>query len=284
MNPGARMLVDLPKITFLPVDKLVIHERHDDQRTRPLVLRIRSSGVFRNPPIVAPLQDGSGRYMVLDGANRTTALLEMGYPHALVQVVEPGDPGLSLQNWNHVVWEMNAERFLASIQDLPDIELVPTPDSEAEASLEGECSLVVIQDNRGGTFLACAEQQELEFRVGLLNAIVDTYRESARLDRTSIRRSQPLRDIYPQFCGLVIFPSFEIEDLLRLAGAGLRLPSGITRFTISPRAMHLNYPLEALADSRPLEEKNAELKRWTLERLARKGVRYYAETTFLFDE
>ena len=30
---------------------LVEHERHDDQRTPPLVARIQESGVLRNPPI-----------------------------------------------------------------------------------------------------------------------------------------------------------------------------------------------------------------------------------------
>ena len=82
---------EFPQLAFLPVHNLLIHERHDNQRTRPLVLRIRASGVWRNPPIVTPLQDGSPRYMVLDGANRITALRQMDFPHALVQIVEPDD-------------------------------------------------------------------------------------------------------------------------------------------------------------------------------------------------
>jgi len=53
---------------------------------------------------------------------------------------------------------------------------------------------------------------------------------------------------------------------------------------VSPRALHLNYPLEELAADRPLEEKNEALQRWIQERIARKGVRYYAEATVLFDE
>jgi hypothetical protein len=82
----------------------------------------------------------------------------------------------------------------------------------------------------------------------------------------------------------VIFPHFEVENVLELAGAGYLLPAGTTRFTVSPRALHLNYPLEELAADKPLEEKNADLQRWIQERIARKGVRYYAEATFLFDE
>jgi hypothetical protein len=74
---------DFPTLTFLPFDCLLIHERHDDQRTHPLILRIRSSGVFRNPPVVAPLEDGRGRYMVLAGVTRfliSSRALHLNYP------------------------------------------------------------------------------------------------------------------------------------------------------------------------------------------------------------
>ena len=118
----------------------------------------------------------------------------------------------------------------------------------------------------------------------LLNDLVDSYRSSARFDRTNARNVSQLAEIYPIFSGLVIFPQFSIEDIMQVAGRGSLLPSGITRFTISPRALHLDYPLEALAADKPLEEKNAELRAWLKAKLERKGVRYYAEATFLFDE
>ena len=73
-------MADFPGLIFLPVGSLLLHERHVDQRTPPLVLRIRASGFWRNPPIVAPMRDGPPRYMALDGSNRVTALAEMGFP------------------------------------------------------------------------------------------------------------------------------------------------------------------------------------------------------------
>ncbi|MEW5873348.1 MAG: hypothetical protein AB1894_29075 [Chloroflexota bacterium] len=274
---------DFPNLAFLPVDCLLIHERHDEQRTRPLILRIRASGVLRNPPIASPLHDGSDRYMVLDGANRAAALREMGLPHALVQVVEPDDPGLSLQNWNHVVWEMNARRFLAGIREAPGITLRPLQ-SPIQPSLEGDCGLALVHSCRGRQYTACTQAQDLETRVAQLNTIVDTYKDRARLDRTDAISVAPLRGIYPMLSGIVIFPNFKMQDLLRLAGRGYLLPTGITRFTISPRALHLNYPLEELQSDRPLEEKNSTLQKWIQARITYKGVRYYAESTYLFDE
>lgn len=274
---------DLPHLAFVPLDKLLHHERHDDSRTRPLVVRIRSSGVLRNPPVVCPLNDGSGRYMVLDGANRITAFRHMEFPHALVQVVEPDDPGLVLHTWNHVIWELNADRFLKGIHAVPGIRLVPSA-PEAQPSLEGDCGLALLMTCKGRAYSLCTEIPDLERRVDLLNLVVDSYRTRCRLDRTNSRNVSALSDIYPLFSGLMVFPQFKIEDIMCLAGGGCLLPSGITRFTISPRALHINYPLDELASRRPLEAKNAALELWLKDRLDKKGVRYYAESTFLFDE
>jgi hypothetical protein len=130
----------------------------------------------------------------------------------------------------------------------------------------------------------CVGDPEIVRRVELLNAIVDSYRERGRLDRTNATELRPLKPIYPTLGGLVIFPNFAIGDVLRLAGQGHLLPTGITRFTISPRALHLNYPLDELESADPIEEKNARLERWIQERLAHKGMRFYAEATVLFDE
>jgi hypothetical protein len=114
---------DFPQLEFLPVESLLVHERHDEQRARRW-RRMRASEVC-NPPIVSPLRDGSQRYMVLDGANRVTALGQLGLAHALVQVVQPDDPGLTLQNWNHVIWEINPARFMDGLAGIPAMELLP---------------------------------------------------------------------------------------------------------------------------------------------------------------
>lgn len=276
------MVSQLPRLVFLPVKDLVIHEYHDDQRTPPLIESIKRSGVWRNPPIVTPLMDGSNRYVVLDGANRKTALEQMGYPHALVQLVQPDDPGLRLYNWNHVVWGLPPEEMILSIANLPEIELVSG--DEERPDLWGECGLATVQLPRGDLFTICTEAGDLVRRVELLNALVDTYKDRARLDRTSEWSVVRLKAMYPDLSGLVIFPHFDIKHILSLASLGCLLPTGITRFTVSPRALHLNYPLEELASDKSIEEKNKALEQFIQERVKNKGVRFYAEATMLFDE
>jgi hypothetical protein len=260
-------MLDFPTLTFVPVASLLFHERFDVQRSRPLIARMRKSGVLRNPPIVTPLQDGSQRFMLLDGANRITALNKIGYPHVIVQVIETDDSGLGLQNWNHVVWQMNAARFLNALRCVPGVRLMAVK-ADTTPALEGDCGLALIKTCDDRCYAAFTEIDELKRRVYILNEIVDSYKNRAHLDRTSLREISPLREIYPSLGGLVIFPNFKIQELLYLASQKYLLPSGITRFIVSPRALHLNYPLRELADGRTLEEKNEVLKRWIQERIA----------------
>ena len=79
---------DRPDLRILPLDQLVEHEYNDAQRTAPLAVRLETEGLLKNPPIAALLDDGDSRFVVLDGANRSTALASLGYSHILVQVVK----------------------------------------------------------------------------------------------------------------------------------------------------------------------------------------------------
>src|SRR3990172_164351 len=73
---------ELPDLRILPIDHLLLHEEHDAQRSQPLGARLAADGVLRNPPVVAPLP-GEDRFVVLDGANRVTALAVLNIPHIL---------------------------------------------------------------------------------------------------------------------------------------------------------------------------------------------------------
>jgi hypothetical protein len=130
----------------------------------------------------------------------------------------------------------------------------------------------MVQVRRGDLFAVCTDEKQLVARVGLLNALVDSYKDRAHLDRTSDWSVVRLIGIYADLSGLVIFPRFDIQQVLSLVRAGCLLPAGITRFTVSPRALHINYPLDALAEASPIEEKNADQQ---CSRSTSRGVRYF---------
>jgi len=277
----APMIPNLPNLRILPLETLVLHEDHDMQRTMPLVEKLRAQGILRNPPIVMPLNDGSSRYMVLDGANRVTSLKEMEFPHIVAQVVVDNNAYVALQTWNHLIWGMSARTLISSLRKVPGVKLKAI---NTEESIDPpDCSPVQIRLSNGDVYLACMPSG-LIAEVQALHGIVNCYKDRASLDRTSQTLIESFKGIYTDLTALVIFPRFETKTVLTLVSHGSVLPTGITRFTVSPRALHLNYPLHELSSGKPIEYKEAYLQHWIQERVKKKGVRHYAEATFLFDE
>lgn len=273
---------NIPTLKILPLDRLILHEDHDLQRTLPLVAKLRAQGILRNPPIVMPLTDGSGRYMVLDGANRVTSLRELEFPHTVAQVVEASYPHVNLQTWNHIVWGMDTSTLMRSLRKIDGIKLIQIVPHESLDAPKYMPLQIRLADGR--LFIIDEAPSDLPTHIDTLHQIVNTYKTRASLDRTSQTLIDSFKKIYPDLTALFIFPSFKIKTVLKLVAQDIVLPTGITRFTVSPRALHLNYPLHELSSGKPIEYKQAFLQKWVEERVKNKGVRHYTEATFLFDE
>jgi len=273
---------EIPTLHILPLASMLLHEDHDRQRTLPLVDRLRAQGILRNPPVVMPLPDRSGRYMVLDGANRVTALQEMEFPHIVAQVVEADDPNVELEVWNHVVWSADSGELILAVREVEGLKLMPiSRGSKKRADLD--CMPVEIQLASGRSYLACTTHEGARL-AAYLHGIVDCYKDKSFFDRTNQIDIEFFREIHADLTALVVFPKFGVRMVLELASRSSLLPTGITRFTVSPRALHLNYPLHELSSAKPLHYKESYLQRWIQERVKHKNLRYYAEATFLFDE
>ncbi len=280
--PPYNMIPNIPTLKILPIESIILHEDHDNQRTLPLVDKLRSQAILRNPPIVMPLLDKSGRYMVLDGANRVTSLSTMEFPHILAQVVQPNDKHVSLMTWNHVVWGMSEKTLMKDVRATAGLETIKITNTHRSVNAPQHAPVHI--RTASGTFYMCETPKVLKKQVDALHGIVNAYKERASLDRTSQTLVDSFKPLYPDLTALVIFPHFEIEEVLHLAGQGYVLPTGITRFTVSPRALHINYPLHELSSGKPIEYKEEYLQKWIQERMKKKNLRYYAEATFLFDE
>ena len=276
------MIPNIPNLQILPVESLILHEDHDMQRTLPLVEKLRAQGIIRNPPVVMSLEDGTDRYMVLDGANRVTSLREMEFPHIVVQVVKPNDPNVNLQTWNHVVWGMNTRTLTASLRKVKGIELIKV-NTRKSVDAPKYVPMQVRLPN-GSFFIMKESPSDLSTHIQTMHKVVNAYKTHASLDRTSQTLIDTFKKVYPDLTALVIFPHFKIKTVLKLASQNILLPTGITRFTVSPRALHLNYPLHELSSGKPIEYKQEYLEYWIAQRVKTKGVRLYSEATFLFDE
>jgi hypothetical protein len=273
---------ELPDLRILPLSSLLLHEQHDAQRSEPLAMRLANDGILRNPPIVAPVP-GEPQFVVLDGANRVTALASMGIPHVVAQVVDYEDEALILDTWYHLVSDLPREEFHRAIDGLPDVSLAASDLIGARAELARRDALAYIVYPDGDVFTVQVAG-DLHQRAARLNDIVDIYKARGKIYRANTDHVEKLLPYYDAVTVLVVFPRYQPAEIIELARVGARLPAGITRHVIPRRALRLNFPLSVLRDDWPLIEKNGYLKDWLKGKMANKQARFYQESTFLFDE
>jgi len=248
------------------------------------VTRLRTDGVLKNPPVVLPLGQRTESYVVLDGANRTEAFREMGTPHVVVQVVHAGDNSVRLETWNHLLRCISLEALFGVLIASPELALVRSDLDRATFNLSAGASLAYLSLPGEQTFEIVGETEPLRWRVENLQRIVDAYKAHCEIERISSVQVTGLHKLYPDLAALVVFPRFELEDVVRAVAQGVLLPAGLTRFLVSPRALRVNYPLDQLASTRTVEQKQEELDHWLRTIVAARRVRFYGEATYLFDE
>ncbi|MCS6773035.1 MAG: hypothetical protein RMM31_10555 [Anaerolineae bacterium] len=278
-------MIALPDLRILPLNALIPHERTDPRRVAPLVERLRAEAVLRNPPIVAPLDAAHRQFVVLDGANRTAALLALGVPHVLAQVVDYRAVTLSV--WHHVIARCDAPQVLRTLSALEGLEIVAGDLTSARAALARREALayMFIEDGEGkAQCLILLGGHNLRTRTDLLNQVVDAYEGCARVQRTIAETLAEARAAFPEAALLVVFPRYERDEIVDLVRNEVRLPAGITRHVLPLRALRLNYPMDVLRSDLPLARKQAHLSEWIHERLIQRQVRTYEEPTVLFDE
>lgn len=270
---------EMPILRIVPSDALVLHEDADPLRIERLTGRLSDDGVIKNPPIVTPL--GDGRYVVLDGANRVSGIWLLNIPHALVQVVDYDH--VELDTWYHLVLGIGRDRLFDAIGGVVGIRITPTDLDVAREELAERQSLA---------YLVCPEGEVYSIEGGgslqegarILVDISNVYRGVGNIHRVRIDNMYALTRMYDNVAALIVYPPFTRADILELARTQAKVPTGITRHIIPGRVLRVNIPLSILREDKPLETKNEWLKAWEHEKLANKAVRYYAESTYLFDE
>ena len=277
----------LPDLRFVPTEDIYPHELHDAQRTQPLVERLRASGTLRNPPIVTQIGDGKRvepRYVVLDGANRSTAARAAGWPHLLVQVVRYESPAVELFTWYHALTGDARAVLESGLRSLPGLSTSHQDHLHARALLarrEALACLVMDEDDA----IVVHGGRTLHERNELLNTLVHLYQDRLPYMRVTSDSLSAARREHPEVQALVIFPRFDPAEVIDLASAGEYLPAGITRHLIRWRALRVNVPIALCQDlNKSLDDKNAWIETWTAERLRKREVRFYEEPTVLYDE
>ena len=272
---------ELPQLKIVPISEVIFHEDPDEERSSKLIEYIRKENRLKNPPIVAT-HPGNNKYILLDGANRLTALQALNIPDVLVQHIDFFDPGLIFLHWHHAVEKFSMESFLESIKHLPDISILK---SEYNSLIKNEDEDLLCQIQfADSSVYAVHAHADLFRRVKDLRNITDIYKGFRYMDRVSYINFEHLKKNYPEFCAVIVFRKLTKKELIQVTNNGMRIPSGITRIILPKRALRLNVPLDILRFDVPINQKNYWLQNRINEQIKDKSIRFYHEPTFLFDE
>jgi threo-3-hydroxy-L-aspartate ammonia-lyase len=267
-------------LDVVPVELVLPHEQIDDKRVARLMERLASEGRLLNPPVVTSWH---GRYVILDGATRFTALKRLGYPHIIVQVVDPHSREFALHTWYHVI--SSAEplaELLQRLRQIPHLDLQPLAPHDIQNAFNDEGTLCYFLDREGQATIARATQEA--DRLAVMNELVASYTAWGTVERTLLTDLARLLAQFPQLTAVAVFPQFTPETVFNVAARGELLPAGLTRFLIPGRVLRLNADLEQLKSTQPLPAKRAWLDHTLEEKLARSRLRYYQEPVILLDE
>jgi L-serine kinase (ATP) / ParB family transcriptional regulator, heme-responsive regulator len=279
-QPGETLSLEL-----VPAELVVPHEAVDDKRVARLMTRLEEDGLLVNPPLTT---FWNGRYVVLDGATRSTAFKRLGYRYIIVQVVPPEDNRFELHTWYHVIssGQKVTKRPFAELQEhlahIPGLRLEPLPASEINRQFSDPADLCYFLDSEGAA--TAARAAEGYDRLAVMNELVASYTRWGNVERTLLTDLPRLLVQFPQMTAVAIFPQFKPEYVFEVASQGGLVPAGLTRFVIPGRILRLNADLSRLKQEEPLPAKRAWFNQFLEEKLARSRLRYYEEPVILLDE
>ncbi len=271
---------DSLSLEVVPITQVSPHEQIDDKRVARLMARLETDGKLVNPPITTYWK---GRYVILDGATRFTALQRLGYPHVIVQVVDAERDDYALHTWYHAISSHRpVADLLAFLQTIPGLQYDPMPAGEIRDAFLDEAVLCYLLHRDGAATLVRMETGT--GRLEKMNHLVAAYTSWGTVERTLLTDLARLQAQFPQLAAAAIFPQFSPETVFEVAAAGDLLPAGLTRFVIPGRILRLNADLHILKRNEPLAAKRAWFNQFLAEKLARSRLRYYQEPVILLDE
>ena len=266
----------LPDLRVVPSDAVLLHEESDPERVERLRRQFIADGVLRNPPVAASLE--SGTYVVLDGANRVTALGAFGVPDQLVQVIDYDDPAVTLDVWAHAL----PDGDLVIKHQHRDAAWRAMPADAVRAALDDGWLVCGLLTRDGGYGLP--GEGSLADRIRMLADVVSRYKGRGSIYRVEASSLETLGPEVGLGMALVLFPRLTKQDVRAIARLAVKLPSGISRHVVPLRALRVNVDLSLLRAAEPAGVKQSRLDELIRVRLREHRVRHYPEATVLYDE
>ncbi len=254
-------------------EDVLLHEQTDPQRVERLVQVLQNDAFLRNPPIVA---EAGGRYVVLDGATRTTALSTLDCRHMVVQVV-PYSTHVKLEAWYHLLPETTAKEVIKGFGSAQGAVRL----DDARRALDSREAAAAIVVNANEVYLL---KPTTDAANKALRDLVHSYGNFGEVHRIVHDDLQSVVRSEESVGAVVLFPPWKPEEIIRAATTSDLLPAGITRHIIPGRALNINVSLDILQLDATIEAKSEWLERWLTQKILAKKVRFYHESVFVFDD
>src|SRR5512135_1165141 len=119
-------------LRIVSLSDVVLHEQVETRRVERLLVSLQNDWLLKNPPIVTQFD---GKYIVLDGATRTTALERIRCRDIIVQVVDYDAPGVILETWNHLLLDLPEQELFAALERVPGLEVCADSADAADTAL-----------------------------------------------------------------------------------------------------------------------------------------------------
>lgn len=271
-------------LAIVALQDVILHEEIERVRVEKIRERLQNDRLLKNPPIVTQARDGDTlRYIVLDGASRTSALRALRVPDVLVQIVDYHSPKLKLESWHHLLLDITPTRLRQELDSVSCIAVEEMSEARAKHELEAR-NIVAYAKFSDGRLVGLRCNNDLTEQAHALNEVVRAYEAKVELYRVATTDFESHLADPQRLAAIMVFPRYKPDEIVQLALNGARVPMGITRHIIPGRALRVNLPLDVLEHVQSLEEKNQWLDAWLEQKMKNRNVRFYQEPVFLFDE
>ncbi|MFC1663436.1 hypothetical protein ACFL04_04755 [Patescibacteria group bacterium] len=270
--------MNLPNIKIVDIKSLISHETANQLRTRKIKQQLVRASMQRDPIIVGIKKKTK---VILDGANRFSAINELKASHVLVQLIKYESKDLKLLRWNHLVQNVPVKILLSRLKSLSNIKLISTNPAQATKLLKtGKSILTLNFINKQVYSVINNYHQPIAEQIRMA---VDNY-NSHKIVRVANNNFSELKKLYPQATMHVIFPQFTKNNIWLFAQNKHLLPAGVTRFILPSRAKQVNAPLSKLTSIDTLYSKNKWLSSYIQKLINQESVRRYDEPTIYYND
>lgn len=249
----------LSSLRLVDINQLDLHEEHEPSRLNRTSEAIKKDGFLRHPVLAVPMKNG--RYMVLDGVHRISALRLLGGKRVPLQVVDKTD--FLWGTWDH---QVACGDWLEELFHFPNI---CCSKAGVTGTGKGVPLAEIVSDNGQSIFIFLKNHDDL---LHVWHKIVSAYSKNGAV----LRLPHGIRFVPEKGKVLVKYQDIGFSWVEQAVMQGCVLPAGVTRCQVNGRLLNLKIPLHfVLEEGCDQQSWNCHVEGW------KRSIRLYTEQVYL---